>query len=177
MNARAISLRRQPADEVQRQRDLRVGCECRMAAREDQLESLVRQGRLLVVGELLGARQQLGLAHQGALAADPVDGAVARCGDEPAGRVVRGPVAGPSLEGRRERVLERVLGEVEVAEDADQSGQDARALVPDDLLESFYAATSASRMTTGRTSMWPRRADGIFAAHSIASSIVATSTR
>ena len=148
-----------------------------MAAREDQLEPLVGQGGLLVFGQLLRAGEQLGLARQRALAADPVDGAVARRRHEPAGRVVRRPVARPALERRRERVLERVLGEVEVAEDADQGCQDARALVPEDLLESFYAATSASRMTTGRTSMWPMRADGIFAAHSIASSRLPTSTR
>ena len=44
--------RREAADEAQRQRDLRLGGERRMAAREDQLEPFVGDDSLLVVGEL-----------------------------------------------------------------------------------------------------------------------------
>ena len=56
--------RREAADEAQRQRDLRVGGERRMAAREDQLEAFVGDEGLLVVGELLGAGEQLRLARE-----------------------------------------------------------------------------------------------------------------
>jgi hypothetical protein len=45
------------------------------------------------------------------------------------------PVARPPLGGRRERVLRGLLGELEVAEEADQGREDARPLVAEDLLE------------------------------------------
>ena len=46
------------------------------------------------------------------------------------------PVARPALGGDRERLLGGLLGEVEVAEEADQGGEDAAPLVAEDLLES-----------------------------------------
>jgi hypothetical protein len=49
--------------------------------------------------------------------------------------VGRRPLAGPALGGRRERLLGGLLGEVEVAEEADQDGEDAAPLVAEDLLE------------------------------------------
>jgi hypothetical protein len=69
--------RRQAADEAQRQRDLRFRRERRVAAGEDQLEPLVGNGRLLVVGELRRAGEQLRLARERLLAPDAVDRAVA----------------------------------------------------------------------------------------------------
>ena len=89
----------------------------------------------------------------------------------------RNACAGPALERCRERVLHRVLGELEVAEDADQGREDTAPLVPEDALELVYPATSAVCSTTGRTSIEPNRADGIRAAHWIASSIVSASIR
>ena len=83
----------------------------------------------------------------------------------------------PAFRGADESLLDSVLGEVEVAEDAAEDRDRARPLVAVGADEFLYAETSADRMTTGRTSMWPIRADGIFAAHSIASSSVSTSTR
>ena len=44
------------------------------------------------------------------------------------------PVARPPLRGDRERLLRGFLGEVEVAEEADQGGEDASPLVAEDLL-------------------------------------------
>jgi hypothetical protein len=70
-----------------------------------------------------------------ALAADPVDRPVASGGDEPGARVVRRPLARPALGGDRERLLSGLLGELEVAEEADQVGEDAAPLVAEDLLE------------------------------------------
>jgi hypothetical protein len=49
--------------------------------------------------------------------------------------VGRRPLPGPALGGRRERLLGGLLGEVEVAEEADEDGEDAAPLVAEDLLE------------------------------------------
>ena len=74
-------------------------------------------------------------------------------------------VARPALGGDRERLLRGFLGEVEVAEEADQGGEDAAPLVAEGLLEDRYHST------IGRTSIAPpRRAAGIRAASSIAAS-------
>jgi len=45
------------------------------------------------------------------------------------------PVAGPALGGDRERLLGGFLGEVEVAEEADEGGEDAPPLLAEDLVE------------------------------------------
>jgi hypothetical protein len=49
--------------------------------------------------------------------------------------MVGDPVAGPALRGDRKRLLGGFLGEVEVAEEADQRREDAAPLVAEDLLE------------------------------------------
>jgi hypothetical protein len=77
----------------------------------------------------------VGLCRQRAIATDPVDRAVACGGDEPGERAGRRSVAGPALGGGRERLLGGFLGEVEVAEEADQAGEDAAPFVPEDLLQ------------------------------------------
>src|SRR5207302_10497478 len=86
-------------------------------------------------------------------------------------------VAFPALERDRERVLESVLGEIEVAEDAREDRKRASPLLLEDRLDYWRASTSAGSCTTGRTSIVPPRADGIFAAHSIASSSDSASMR
>jgi len=47
-------------------------------------------------------------------------------------------IMGPALRGDRERLLVGFLGEVEVAEEADQAGEDAAPLVAEDLLEGHW---------------------------------------
>jgi hypothetical protein len=44
-------------------------------------------------------------------------------------------VARPALGGHGERFLGGLLGEIEVAEEADQAGEDAAPFLPEDLLE------------------------------------------
>jgi hypothetical protein len=105
-----------------------------MAAREDQREPFVRE-RFVHLLRRLERRQQLGLAAQVLLAPDPVDRPVARRRDEPDTRVRGDPVARPALGGDRKGLLRGFLGEVEVAEEADQRGQDTAPLVAEDLLE------------------------------------------
>ena len=137
-----------------------------MAAREDELEALVAEDRLVHAVLLRGgpgAREQLRLGGERPLAADAVDRPVARGADEPGVRVGRRFVARPALRGDDERLLGGLLGEVEVAEEADQRGQDPAPLVPEDALD--------QRSTTGRTSMAPPiRAVGMRDASSIAAS-------
>jgi hypothetical protein len=108
-----------------------------MAAGEDELEPLVGEDRRIVHGVLhrFGHLEQAGLGGQRAVAADPVDRPVAGRRDQPRGRVGRRAVAGPALRGDRERLLRGFLGEVEVAEEADEGSEDAAPLLAEGLLE------------------------------------------
>ena len=107
-----------------------------MAAREDELEPLVRDRRLVhLVLHRFRHLEQAGLRQERAIAADPVDCPVARSRDQPGARVLGCPVAGPSFGRDCERLLSSFLGEVEVAEEADQAGEDTAPLVAEDLLE------------------------------------------
>ena len=124
-----------------------------------------------MLGRLEGG-QQLGLAPQRAVTPDPVDCAVASRRQEPCTGTIRDAVARPAFERDRNGVLKGVLGEVEVAEGADQARQDTPPLGVEDGFELVQCST------TGRTSIAPPfRAAGIFEANSIASSIVSHSTR
>jgi hypothetical protein len=69
------------------------------------------------------------------VAADAVDCAVASGRHEPGAWIRRRPVSRPALGRDRERILGGFLGEVEVAEEADQAREDAPPLVAEDLLE------------------------------------------
>ena len=115
---------REAAERAQREPDLRIERERRVAAGEDQLEPLVRERRRLFHRLLRSfsqfALQLLGLRRQCPLATDAVDRTVASGRYQPAGRVGRGPVARPALGRGRERFLRGVLGELDVAEKADE---------------------------------------------------------
>ena len=111
-----------------------------MAAGEDQSQTLVgdravvevefvhRRGRSIVL-------EQPRLVLQRPLASDAVDGAVAPGGHQPGHRVLRRPLARPPLGGDRERLLGGLLGEVDVAEEADQGREDPAPLALEDLLD------------------------------------------
>ena len=137
--------RLEAADEAQRQRDLRLRRERRVAAGEDQLEPLVGNDGLLVVGELLGSSEQLRLAGQGLLAADPVDRRVPGRRHDPGAGIARRSVTRPAFRCADEGVLHRVLGEVEVTEDAAEDRDRAGPLVAVGAGELVYDATSASQ--------------------------------
>jgi hypothetical protein len=81
------------------------------------------------------------------------------------------------LERGLECVLDGVLREGGIARRPGDSGDRAAPLLPEDTAELDYAETSASRMTSGRTSTTPCVAAGIFAAHAIASSSESASIR
>ena len=109
-----------------------------MAAGEDQPQAIVGDRAHLVLLVRLSPRchglerRQLGaLVLEAALAADPVDRLVARGGHDPRGRVVGHPGRGPALKRDHERLLDRLLGEVEVPEDARQRGDRPAGLLPE----------------------------------------------
>jgi hypothetical protein len=107
-----------------------------VAAGEQQLEALVGDCGLIHLELLaLGQVEQPELRCQRAVATDPVDRAVPSRRDQP-GPWVRGrAVARPARRRQRERLLRGFLGEVEVAEEADQGGEDAAPFLPEDLVE------------------------------------------
>ena len=144
-----------------------------MAAGEDQLQPLVGKGPLFhLVLHGLGHVEQACLLGERPIAAQAVDRTVAGGDRQPGARVGRRAVPRPALGRGRERFLRRFLGEVEVAEEADQAGEDAAPLVAEGLLEQRYLSTS------GRTSIAPPiRAAGIRAAISSAASRSSASTR
>src|SRR5574338_368046 len=147
-----------------------------MAAREDELESLVGKARVLhLVHRVLrgsGHLEQTGLRGEHAVTAQAVDRAVAGRDRQPGTRIGRHAVARPAFGGGRERLLGGFFGEIEVTQEADQTREDAAPLVAEDLLEQAYLSTS------GRTSTAPPiRAAGIRAAISSATSRSSASTR
>src|SRR6185312_4918132 len=115
-------------------------------------EPFVGDDGLLVVGKLRGPCEQLRLARERLLPADAVDRRVPGRRDDPRTRVARHPVARPALGRPDEGVLHRVLGEVEVTEDAAEDRDRAGTLVAVGAGDLLYDATSASRITIGRTS-------------------------
>jgi hypothetical protein len=74
------------------------------------------------------------LGRQRSLAADAVDGLVARRGDEPGTGIGRGAVARPALGRDSERFLGGFFGAVEVAEEAGEGRDDTSPLLAEELL-------------------------------------------
>ncbi len=116
-----------------------------MAAHEDELEPLVRDGRAVhdILRLLWLLREQGKLGGQHAVAAQPVDGPVAGRGDQPGAGIVRHPGTRPALRRDRERLRGGLLGQIEIAEVADQAGQHPAPLVAEDLLDQFPAPLPA----------------------------------
>ena len=115
--------RLQAAERAQRQGDPRLRRERRMAAGEDQPQPIVRDGAVVDLVLLAQGHERLELAHlvlEPAGPPDPVDGLVAGRGRDPRAGVARQPALRPHLERDQEGVLDGLLGEVEVAEDADE---------------------------------------------------------
>ena len=115
-----------------------------------ELQALIGKVRVLqrFVGHLRHL-QPMQLGRERAVAANPVDRAIARRDEEPGPRVGRQSVARPARHRDREGVLRGFLGELEVAEEADQCGQDTAPLVAEDLIQFGY------HWPIGRISMPP----------------------
>ena len=145
--------RAQAAQRAERQRDPRLGRERRVAAGEDQPQPVVRDGavvHLVHLVLLVRRHERLELLHlvlEPARPAEAVDRLVPRGGRDPRGRVAGQAAARPDLEGDEEGVLYRLLGEVEVAEHADERRDRPSRLLPeqavDGLVRSGYRPASA----------------------------------
>ncbi len=127
------------------------------------------------------------LSRERLVAPDQVDRPVSSRRDDPGARVRRRSVPFPALDRGREGVLNRFLGEVEVAEDPGEDGDRAAELLAKRGGDRVYAAASPrpklrgnpayapSKFMISRTSTGPYGADGILAAHSSAASFDGTS--
>jgi hypothetical protein len=109
-----------------------------MAAGEDQAQPVIRHLRLGLGLELCGGRcqrlevrQRLLLHLKDLIAPQPVDRLVARYPRNPRARLIGDPVDRPALECDDERLLDSISGKVEVAQNADQTGDRPSRLVPE----------------------------------------------
>jgi hypothetical protein len=103
---------------------------------EHELEPLVLDDPLVpLILRCLGHFEQTGLPGQRAFAADVVDRAVSRGRDQPRTRIRRRSIPWPAFGGDREGVLNGLLGEIEIAEKADQMSEDTSPLLTEDTLD------------------------------------------
>ena len=131
-------LGRQAADLAQRQRDPRVRRERRMAAGEDEAQPIVLHDVLL--DRPVGGRRHAALRASRRSASSPSDAsnrapapirsiALKRPAETSQVRGLAGhAVPRPLLHGRGEGVVQRLLGEIEVAEEADERRENAAGL-------------------------------------------------
>ena len=175
-NARATSAVLRPPSRRSVSADLRVARQRRVAAGEHQPQAvvgdrrgflLVRRRRCVALGE---ERQPLDAIGDGTRAAQAIDRLAPRGGGDPGARVRRDAVAGPRRHRGGERVLQGVLGQADVADVADQRGEDRRALVAEGPLDGVHAVAAAGISMIGRTSTVPYCALGTFAAQASAAS-------
>jgi hypothetical protein len=111
-----------------------------VTTREDQPQLVVFHDLdligLVVCHQYLGLRLALVSFR---LSAQPVDSSVTGGGDDPTGRAGRKAGGRPSDDCLDERLLDRVFGDVDVTETADQGGDGATGLFPEDLLDLLLA--------------------------------------
>jgi hypothetical protein len=129
---RPRDLVRAEADEsTEREGDLGLQRERRMAAGEDEAEKIVGdlEREVRPGGDLVEiCRIRFELSGQDLLPAEPVDGDGARSLDEPGARVLGHAPVAPAAQRRFECVLGRLFGQAEVARQADQGSENARPL-------------------------------------------------
>jgi len=126
-----------------------------MAAGEDQPQPLVRElvGDIRLPAPTAQRLERLELAALGRerlLPADAVDRLVARDAGDPGAGVVGNAVARPALEGDYERLLDRLLGEVEVAEDPDERRDRPSRLEPEQAVDDCSWTGGARRRAARR---------------------------
>jgi hypothetical protein len=135
-----------------------------VAAGEDQPEPVVgdRVGLHGILGpQRLEAGQGLAFLGQAAISAQPVDGPVPGGGGDPRPRPVGDALPGPPLHGHHEGVLDGLLGQVEVAEDADEGCDRPSLLLAEQAVDDLARVglgngySSPGIGMTGRTSTDP----------------------
>src|SRR5207248_514712 len=128
---------RQTAEQSQGERDARLWREGRVTTGEDEAQPIVMHGSRLHVGFGVVVRgrdrrylpEQLSFAR---LTPQTIDGPLAGGGRDPATGIGRQAIRRPPAQRDGERLLDRVFGNVDVAENADQGGdRPARVLAKD----------------------------------------------
>jgi hypothetical protein len=119
-----------------------------VAAGEHEAQAVVGN-RILLSGFAAARLEERQLALERLRTTDLVDRTVPCGRQKPGGRVLGQAAPWPALRGGRERIPEGVLGEVEVAEDADQGGEDATPFLAEDPVE--LARFSQPAYLPGRT--------------------------
>ena len=112
-------------DCAQRERHLRFLGKGRMAAREDQAQPVVRFGRFSRHRRTL---QECDFLRVALVAAQQVDGAAPRRRHQPRAGVVRDSLGRPILQRRDQAVLDDLLRDVEVADEAHHRAGELRGL-------------------------------------------------
>jgi hypothetical protein len=120
-----------------------------VTAREDELQPLVGKRRGVHRHLSPVARdEQAELGREGPVAADAVRCPVPSRPHKPGAWMAGDAVAWPAVGGDGERLLRGFLGEIEVAEETDQGGQDAAPFFAEDAIERRYQYTSEGRIST-----------------------------
>ncbi len=173
--ARATACVHQSAHLAQGECDSRLLVERRVATGEDEPQAIVAEYfRVILVNRLLQRRlrrRQVSIDNfcpEQLIAADSVDRLVAACADQPGARIVRRALGRPLFDGRREGVLLRLLGQIEIAEQADQGCENPTRLSAKYFFNHLADRISAHRIgglvrlsgQMGRTSMLPYLAPG-----------------
>ena len=126
----------QPSEQAQRERHLRIRRQRWVAAGEDETEPVVRHGfHLLGSGIVVRGPKHRDLGEQlppTRLAAQAVDGTVTGRRRDPTSRVGRQAAGRPLAQRERERLLHRILGDVDVCEGADERGHRSAGLFAED---------------------------------------------
>ena len=135
--------RAETAEGTQGERDARLGRQRRMAAGEDQPKPVVGNGAVLDLVLLVAVRrhQRLELPHlvlEPMCPPDAVDRLVAGSRRDPGAGVARHTTLGPDLERDEERILHRFLGEVEVADDADERRDRPPRFLPEQAVDGLF---------------------------------------
>ena len=126
----------EPGDQPQRQSHLSLGRERGVTAGEDEAQTVVLHCVKLPRFGLRVKQERLRLpAVTRRLAPEAVQRLVAGCRDDPATRVRRHACLAPTLGGDDERLLDRLLGHVDVTEEADQVGHGAAGLLAEGELD------------------------------------------
>ena len=128
----------QVADFAQCQRHLSIRRECRVTAGEDQAQAIVFH----VVVTPVGLLQRLQLSDQHwpgrgkpRAATQHIDGLETPGGNQPRPWIVRHTVTLPALDRDKERLMQGLFGEVEIAKQTDQGRQDPPRLFAVNLLD------------------------------------------
>src|SRR5688572_13521869 len=151
-------LGRQPADLAQRKRDLRVGHQRGMATGEDEAELVVFDDRLIACIAahcwfVEALRESAQRCVEPRAAAESINRLEATDRHEPRSWVGGHTLTRPSLHGRSERLVHRFLGEIEVAEEADERSENAAGVVSIDALDRL---TSPLRRVLDKQRTFPR---------------------